>query len=115
MHCAAAFQELEQWDVGHVTKTYETGGQRACPERSRRIALRRDGVLYYLHTDHLGSTSVLTNAGGQEVPGTRLKYYPYDGRGRVISETQTIAATAYTTLSSYDAADRLRTLTYPTG
>jgi YD repeat-containing protein len=36
-------------------------------------------------------------------------------RGRVISETQTIAATAYTTLSSYDAADRLRTLTYPTG
>jgi RHS repeat-associated protein len=39
----------------------------------------------------------------------------YDARGRVISETQTIAATAYTTLSSYDAADRLRTLTYPGG
>ncbi len=39
----------------------------------------------------------------------------YDGRGRPISETQTIANAAYTTLSSYDAADRLKTLTYPSG
>jgi hypothetical protein len=30
---SAAFQELEQWDVGHVTKYYAVGGQ--------RVALRR--------------------------------------------------------------------------
>ncbi len=39
----------------------------------------------------------------------------YDGRGRPISETQIIANVAYTTLSGYDAADRLQTLTYPDG
>ncbi len=39
----------------------------------------------------------------------------YDARGRPISETQTIANAAYTTLSGYDAADRLQTLTYPGG
>ncbi len=63
------FQELELWDVGSVTKTYSTGGQ--------RVALRRDGAVYFVHTDHLGSTSLLTTEQSQEVPGTRLKYYAY--------------------------------------
>ncbi len=63
------FQELELWDVGSVTKTYSSGGQ--------RVALRRDGTLYYVHTDHLGSTSLLTDATGAEVPGTRLRYFAY--------------------------------------
>ncbi len=63
------FQELELWDVGSVTKTYSSGGQ--------RVALRRDGTLYYVHTDHLGSTSLLTDATGAEVAGTRLKYFAY--------------------------------------
>ncbi len=50
---AAQFQELEQWDVGRVTKTYSSGGQ--------RVALRRDGMLCFIHTDHLGSSSLLTS------------------------------------------------------
>ncbi|PKO20395.1 MAG: hypothetical protein CVU38_20315, partial [Chloroflexi bacterium HGW-Chloroflexi-1] len=77
---AARFQELEQWDVGRVTKTYSTGGQ--------RIALRRDNALYFVYTDHLGSASLLTTEQGQEVAGTRLKYYAY-GAPRPGSATAT--------------------------
>jgi len=85
----AAFQELEQWDVGHVTKYYAVGGQ--------RIALRRDNALYYIHTDHLGSTSVLTDAAGQEVPNTRLRYYPYGApRPDGATATHNAFATGYT-------------------
>ena len=67
----ARFQELEQWDVGRVTKTYTTGGQ--------PVALRRDNALYFTYTDHLGSSSLLTTEQGQQVAGTRLKYYAYGG------------------------------------
>lgn len=63
------FQELELWDIGNVTKTYSSGGQ--------RVALRRDGALYFVHTDHLGSTSLLTTEQGTEVPDTRLKYFAF--------------------------------------
>jgi len=63
----AEFQELEQWDVGQVTKYYAVGGQ--------RVALRRDNALYYVFSDHLGSTSLLTDASGNQVAEQR--YYPY--------------------------------------
>ena len=53
--------------------------QRTCPERSRRVALRQGGTLYYLHADHLGSASLATTAGGAEVLGSRTGYYPYGG------------------------------------
>jgi RHS repeat-associated protein len=84
----AEFQELEVWDVIEVTKYYAIGGQ--------RIALRRSGVLYYMHTDHLSSTSVLTDAAGNEVVGTRLKYYPYgDPRPATQAGTHNAFATGY--------------------
>jgi RHS repeat-associated protein len=56
-----------------VTKYYYQGG--------RRVAMRRspagsgDGVLIYLHGDHLGSTSLTTNETGGIV--ARVLYYPY--------------------------------------
>jgi RHS repeat-associated protein len=50
-----------------VTKYYYAGGQ--------RIAMRKSGVVYYLHGDHLGSTSLTTNANSTEV--ARQLYYPY--------------------------------------
>jgi RHS repeat-associated protein len=34
-------------------------------------------VIYYLHSDHLGSTSLATTAGGAIVPGSRTGYDPY--------------------------------------
>ena len=86
---SAEFQELEVWDVTEVTKYYALGGQ--------RVALRRAGVLSYVHSDHLGSTSVLTDAAGHEVAGTRLKYYPF-GAPRPDSATaaHNVFATEYT-------------------
>ena len=43
------------------------------------MALRQGNTLYYLLTDHLGSTSLVTNASGGIVGQQR--YYPY-GAGR---------------------------------
>lgn len=51
------------------------GGQRACPECNRRVAMRREGVVYYLHGDHLGSTSLATTAAGSL--HSRQLFYPY--------------------------------------
>jgi RHS repeat-associated protein len=50
-----------------VTKYYYHGGQ--------RVAMRAGGVVYYLHADHLGSTSLTTDAGGRVV--ARQLYHPY--------------------------------------
>ena len=59
-----------------VGKYYYATGQRACPERSRRVAMREGGTLYYLFTDHLGSTA-LTLRGSTRVG--ELRYHPYGG------------------------------------
>ncbi|MBC7251427.1 MAG: RHS repeat-associated core domain-containing protein [Anaerolineae bacterium] len=53
--------------VAQVTKYYAFGG--------RRIAMRRGDVVYYLHADHLGSVSVVSDGGGALLASQR--YYPY--------------------------------------
>ncbi len=50
-----------------TTSYYYLGGQ--------RIAQRRAGVVYYLHSDHLGSASLTTDASGNRVG--ELRYKPY--------------------------------------
>jgi hypothetical protein len=50
---------------GEVTQYYFFGGQ--------RVVLRRNGVLYYLFTDHLGSASVSYRADGGNVVGQRYE------------------------------------------
>ncbi len=50
-----------------VKKYYTVAGQ--------RIGMRENGVLYYLHTDHLGSTSLTTDESGAAV--AEQKYLPY--------------------------------------
>jgi RHS repeat-associated protein len=56
-----------------VTKYYYHGGQ--------RVAMRDGDVVYYLHGDHLGSTSLATYGSGpqmgQPVQDSRVWYYPY--------------------------------------
>jgi RHS repeat-associated protein len=52
---------------GTVTKYYYAAGQ--------RVAMRQNGAVTYLHGDHLGATSLATDAGGQ--PQARVLYYPY--------------------------------------
>ena len=53
--------------AGTVTKYYYADG--------KRVARREGGMVYYLHGDHLGSTSLATDAGGAKV--SRVLYYPY--------------------------------------
>ncbi len=53
--------------TGVVTKYYYANGQ--------RVAMRRGSTVYYLTADHLGSTSLVTDAGGGEV--ARQKYFPF--------------------------------------
>ena len=55
--------------LAETVKYYSLGGQ--------RVAMRKDGTLYYLFTDHLNSTSVTYNtATGQT---QTLRYYPWGG------------------------------------
>jgi RHS repeat-associated protein len=57
-----------------VTKHYYANGQ--------RIATRVDGELYYIHGDHLGSTSLVTDESGNEV--SKVHYSPY---GSIIEQS----------------------------
>jgi RHS repeat-associated protein len=59
-----------------VTKYYMLGSQ--------RIAMRQDDVVYFIHADHLGSTSLTTDITGTLVAETR--YLPY-GEERWITGT----------------------------
>jgi RHS repeat-associated protein len=43
---------------------------------SRRVAMRRDGVVYYFHTDHLGSTSAMSDGQGA-AHGDPVRYLPF--------------------------------------
>jgi RHS repeat-associated protein len=62
-----AFDDVRVVAHSQVTKYYYAAGQ--------RVAMRQNGTLTYLHGDHLGSTSLSTDAGGQ--PQARVLYYPY--------------------------------------
>ena len=54
-------------DNGTVKKYYDAG--------SVRVAENSGGTLYYLLTDHLGSTALTLDSGGNRT--TELRYYPY--------------------------------------
>jgi hypothetical protein len=51
-----------------ITKYYFLGG--------RRVAMRRDGQVYYFHTDHLGSTSAMSDGTGNAY-GDPVRYLPF--------------------------------------
>ncbi len=50
-----------------VRKCYYAGGQ--------RVAVRVDGALYFLHSDHLGSATLATDVSGNQV--SEVRYKPY--------------------------------------
>ena len=54
-------------EVKAVTKYYTFSGQ--------RVAMRRGDEVYYLHGDHLGSTSLTTDSAGTVV--SEVRYHPY--------------------------------------
>ena len=61
------FKEVYLRAFSQVTKYYTFGG--------RRIAMRRDHILFFLAADHLGTTSVVLDAAGNVVDESR--HYPY--------------------------------------
>jgi RHS repeat-associated protein len=64
---ASAWVEAGPVTVSAVTKYYMFGDQ--------RIAMRQGDVVYFIHADHLGSTSLTTDITGTVVAETR--YLPY--------------------------------------
>jgi hypothetical protein len=74
----AAYDDVRLVTAEQVTKYYYFGAQRAVRPAQRSgdgIGLRSGGVLYYLHSDHLGSTSLTTTDGG--ALHTEQRYFPY--------------------------------------
>ena len=55
--------------TSEVTTHYYLGG--------KEIAFRKGSTLEYLHTDHLGSTSVTTNTSGPQV--SKVAYFSFGG------------------------------------
>ncbi|HSJ52859.1 MAG TPA: hypothetical protein VLC52_03860 [Anaerolineae bacterium] len=55
-----------------------------------------------LRSVHVGSTLEINE-----------RLYEYDNRGRTVKEESKIDGTTYTTLYAYDAADRVKAMTYP--
>ncbi len=75
------------WSRG-VSHNNEWGKPANCPDRHsfhapfavvfrQRVAMRQGGPLYFILTDHLGSTALLTNSSGQKVAGSAVWYFPY--------------------------------------
>ncbi|MBL1131640.1 MAG: hypothetical protein D8M54_24545, partial [Chloroflexi bacterium] len=54
--------------------TYSIAGQAVA---LRVQVVSGSNTLYYLHTDHLGSTSLVTTTGGAVVAGSDARYYPF--------------------------------------
>jgi RHS repeat-associated protein len=66
----------------NTTALIESGGEPVVTRyyffNGQRVAMRRNGVVYYLLADHLASTSLVIDANGAQV-GPTLRYYPYGG------------------------------------
>lgn len=60
--------EYFQWETGGITTTYYSAGM-------QKIAMRKDGEVYYLLGDHLGSSSVTVDDTGEKA-GSQM-YTPY--------------------------------------
>lgn len=58
-----------QVSTGVTTSYYAFGSQ--------QVAMRRGNAVYWLHGDHLGSTSLTTSITGTKV--SELRYYPWGG------------------------------------
>lgn len=56
-------------DGSTITKYYFIGGE--------RVAMRKGSTLYFLTTDQLGGTGLVTSSSGAMV--SRVRYYPYGG------------------------------------
>jgi YD repeat-containing protein len=72
------------------------------------------GMTNVSYTYDAGSYGKGKRTGMSDALGTNSASYVYDNRGRLTSENKIIDSTTYTTAYTYDSADRLVTITYPT-
>ncbi|MCK6540600.1 MAG: hypothetical protein L6Q26_11150, partial [Anaerolineales bacterium] len=84
----SGYYEVVVSDTGtQINKYYYAGSQ--------RVAMRSNGTLYYMLSDHLGSTSLVTFENGN--PVSEMRYKPW-GEVRYASA---YAPTAYTYTGQY--------------
>jgi hypothetical protein len=65
---------------------YVFGGQIVATRVSGDPVAGNNG-LFYRHTDHLGSTTLLTKTNGDAVSGSTTRYYPFGGWRTMPSQT----------------------------
>ena len=133
--------QMSDPDMGTWTYAYDAAGnlKRQTDARGRTLCYSYDALerLRYVHEDttlpkdcQSGLVWVATHeydaydpAGGQYGRGRRtelrgpfgIRRWRYDQRGRVTQEHLYLDGIWYTTQWTYDAADRVRTMTYPDG
>jgi len=88
-----------EWHSDGTTVQYYLAG-------SQRVAMRKNGALYFLLADHLGSTRVTTDAQGNSV--AEMRYEPW-GETRY---TQGAMPTDYTFTGQYSYADSFGLMYY---
>ncbi len=71
LYAGDLYEEFHEAGTSVVTAThyYYLGAQ--------RVAMRAGAALFYLHSDHLGSASLTTDAAGEVV--SKQRYYPFGG------------------------------------
>jgi RHS repeat-associated protein len=104
----AAGNRIRQTDARGITVTYTYDALNrltaiAYPDPAENVSFTYDAPYY-----GIGRLTRITDASG-------VTDYLYDARGRLLSETRTVDGVAYTTQYSYDAADNLTGITYPSG
>ena len=118
---------LDSPDTGAATATYDANGNLTEQTDSRAVTVthtydaldRRTGTGFpsagedrtYLYDQGLNGTGRLA---GYDDPSGQTRF-SYDVRGNVLTETRTIQGHAYSLAYVYDGADRLTSLTYPSG
>ena len=114
-------------DTGVTTFTHDDAGNRLTQVDARGVVARSNydalnrlvsitypdpakniDFEYDLGPNGLGRVTRMTDASGSTD-------FVYDVRGNLLSEVRTIDAVAYTTAYTYDGADRVLTITYPSG
>lgn len=116
--------QLDDPDMGLWTYAYDKIGNVVSQTDARGITTTKtyDALNRPLRIDYPTQTDVVytydqgvigTLASVQDAAGTVS--YAYDQRLRPTSETRAIAGLSWTTTTSYDAADRVTSVTYPSG
>jgi YD repeat-containing protein len=128
-------KQITSPDTGHTRYEYDDAGNRTRRVDARGIevnyrydALNRliavsypdpaEDTSYHFGNWSLGETPVCTTCNGRlsVIAGpSGYSGYIYDPRGNVVRHTQAVAGAAYTVEYSYDLADNVSAITYPSG